>query len=88
MAEGNGGGRLDDHEERLKKLKAARKEMDDTLIVMAHLESKSAGLLKGHAEFLVAMDKRHEIKMAEFDDKLNVLIDMIGRQQDGIESRS
>jgi hypothetical protein len=34
------------------------------------------------------MDKRHELKMAEFDDKLNALIDMIGRQQGGIESRS
>ena len=62
--------------------------MEDTLVVMAHLESKSAARMKEHAEFLVAMDKRHELKMAEFDDKLNALIDMIGRQQGGIESRS
>jgi hypothetical protein len=35
-----------------------------------------------------AADKRHAIKMAEFDDKLNALIDMIGRMQGGIESNS
>jgi hypothetical protein len=88
MAETNGGRRLDDHEQRLGRLEAARREMEDTLVVMAHLESKSAARMKEHAEFLVAMDKRHELKMAEFDDKLNALIDMIGRQQGGIESRS
>ena len=98
MAERNGRGRLDDHEERIGKLGAARKEMDDALIVMAHLESKAAARTKEHAEFIAshqehiefmrAADARHAIKMAEFDDKLNAFIDMIGRQQGGIESRS
>jgi hypothetical protein len=55
---------------------------------MAHLETKSSAMMKDHSEFLVAMDKRHELKMAEFDDKLNALIDMISRQQGGMESRA
>ncbi len=47
MAEANGGG----------KLEAARREMEDTLSVMGH-----AALWREHAEFLVALDKRHELK--------------------------
>jgi hypothetical protein len=89
MAETNGSGRLDDHEARLSKLEAARKEMEDALVVMAHLETKSSARIKEHAEyisFLEAADKRHVIKMAEFDVKLNALIDIIGRQQGGMES--
>lgn len=89
MAETNDSGRLDEHEERLGRLEAARKEMEDALVVMAHLEAKSASRIKEHAEyisFLEAADIRHSIKMAEFDDKLNALIDMMGRQQGGIES--
>jgi hypothetical protein len=74
MAEANGSGRLDDHEQRLRKLEAARREMEDTLIVMGH-----AALWKEHAEFLVAMDKRHELRMAEFDGKLNALLDIEAR---------
>lgn len=90
MAEPNGSGGIDDHEARIGKLEAARKEMEDALVVMAHLEAKSASRVKEHAEyisFLEEADKRHAVKMAEFDDKLNALIDMIGRQQGGIESR-
>ncbi len=98
MAERNGSGRLDDHEERIGKLEAARKEMEDALIVMAQVESKAAAHTKEYAEFIAshqehiefmrASDARHAIKTAEFDDKLNALIDMIGGQQGGIESRS
>jgi hypothetical protein len=61
--------------------------MEDALVVMAHLESKSSVILKEHSDFLVAMDKRHELRMAEFDDKLNALIDRMGRQQGGMELR-
>ncbi len=71
--------------------------MEDARVVMAHLETKSSARIKEHAdfisshqhhiEFMQAADARHALKMAEFDDKLNVLIDMIGRQQGGIESR-
>ncbi len=84
MAETNGSGRMDDHEERISRLEAARKEMEDTMVVMAHLESKSAKRIKEHAEFIAA----HEIAMREFDGKLNALIDIVGRMQGGIESHS
>ena len=57
MAESNGGGRIDDHEERIKKLEAARREMEDTMIVMAHLESKAAARIKEHAEFIAYMEE-------------------------------
>jgi flagellar biosynthesis chaperone FliJ len=52
MAEANGGGRLNDHEERIARLEAARKELEDSFIVMAHLETKSAARVKEHAEFI------------------------------------
>ena len=83
MAEPNGGGRLNDHEERIARLEAARRELEDSFIVMAHLETKSAARVKEHAEFIA----RHEQVIREIDDKLNALIDVVGRMQGGIESR-
>jgi uncharacterized coiled-coil protein SlyX len=83
MAEGNGTNRLDDHEQRLVKLEAARKELEDSFIVMAHLETKAAARVKEHAEFLVG----HQQAIQEIDAKLNALIDIVGKMQGGIESR-
>ena len=84
MAEPNGSGRIDDHEERLKRLEAARREMEDALVVMAHLESKAAARIKEHAQFI----SDHQTAMLEFDGKLNALIAIVGRMQGGIESHS
>jgi hypothetical protein len=70
MAEPNGSGQIDDHEERIGKLEAARKEMEDTLVVMAHLESKSAARIKDHAQFIA----NHQAVMLEIDGKLNALM--------------
>jgi hypothetical protein len=50
MAETKGSGRLDDREECLGKREAARKEREDALIVMTHLESKSAARVTEHAK--------------------------------------
>jgi len=83
MAEPHGNGNRDDHEERTARLEAARKEMEDALIVMAHLETKSAARLKEHAEFVAY----HEQIIREIDDKLNALINIVGKMQGGIESR-
>jgi hypothetical protein len=98
MAESNGGNRLDDHELRIKRLEDARRELEDSFIVMTHLETKASARIREHAEFIAAhetamqqFDKlliSHRTAMSEFDDKLNALIDMIGRQQGGLESRS
>ena len=55
MAGANGGDRLDDHEQRLKKLEAARKEMEDAMVVTAHLEVSAASHIKEHAEFIASI---------------------------------
>jgi len=75
MAELNGG-------DRLTRLEAARKELKDSFIVMAHLETKSAARIREHAEFIA----RHEQVMREIDGKLNALNGIVGRMQGGIES--
>jgi flagellar biosynthesis chaperone FliJ len=104
MAEPNGSGKLKDHEERIARLEAARRELEDSLIVMAHLETKSAARVKEHAEFIAGHEQairehtefiaHHERVMREIDDKhreidekLNALIDVVGKMQGGIESR-
>jgi chromosome segregation ATPase len=88
MAEPNGGGRIDDHEERIKKLEAARREMEDTMIVMAHLESKAAARIKEHADFIAYMEesaRSHERRMKEqeemskeLDRRISNLVSSIG----------
>ena len=83
MAEPNGDSRLNDHLERKARLEAARRELEDSFIVMAHLETKSAARVKEHAEFIAC----HEQVIREIDDKLNALIDVVARMQGGIESR-
>ena len=83
MAEPNGSGKLSDHEDRIARLEAARKELEESFIVMAHLETKSAARVKEHAEFIA----RHEQVIREIDDKLNALIDVAGKMQGGMESR-
>ena len=93
----NGNGRLDDHEVRLARLEAARKELEDAFIVMTHLETKAAARVKEHAELLASHQefiaseqesmRLHTQKMNEFDEKLNALIDIVGKVQGGMESR-
>jgi hypothetical protein len=68
MAEFNGGNRLDDHEQRLARLEAARKELEDSFIVMTHLETKAAARVKEHAEFIASLEagmKSHELRFAK-----------------------
>ena len=83
MAEANGDRKLNDHEERIARLEAARRELEDSLIVMAHLEIKSAARVKEHAEFIA----HHEQVIREIDGKLNSLVDVVARMRGGIESR-
>jgi uncharacterized coiled-coil protein SlyX len=77
------GGRLNDHEDRIARLEAARKELEDSFIIMTHLETKSAARMKEHAEFIA----QHQQVIREIDEKLNALIDVVGKMQGGIESR-
>jgi hypothetical protein len=86
-----------DLNERVSKLETARKEMEEAMVVMAHLEARSASRIKEHAEFLAAHETAmresdsklaaHTIAMTEFDSKLNALIDIVSRMQGGMESR-
>jgi hypothetical protein len=82
MSETNGGNRLNDHEERLANLEAARRELEDSFIVMTHLETKAAARVKEHAEFIAG----HQQAIQEIDAKLNALVD-IGKMQGGMETR-
>ena len=82
MPETNGKGQSDNHEERITRREGARKEMEDALIVMAHLESKAATRIKEHAEFLA----NHQSAMLEFDGT-NALIAIVGKMQGGIETK-
>lgn len=69
-----------DLESRVTTLEKARKELEDAMLVHAVLEAKSAARIKEHAEFIArheAFKSRHEMMMAEFDDKVNALIDVI-----------
>jgi len=58
-------------------------DLEDAMLVQAHLEKGLASQLKDHAEFLA----HHRQAMYEFDEKLNALIDIVGRMQGGMESR-
>ena len=86
MADTNG----HDHEGRISRLEPARKETEDALVVMAHLESKAAARIKEYAEFIASEQEAmryHTLKMKEFDEKLNALIDIGSRMQCGMETR-
>lgn len=76
MAGANSGDRLDDHEQRLKKLEAARKEMEDAMVVMAHLEARAASRIKEHAEFVASIEagiKSHESRIAKQEETSDLL---------------
>jgi hypothetical protein len=58
MAESNGAHRIDDHELRLAKLEAARRQLEDPFILMAHLEMKAAARIREHVEFIAEHEAR------------------------------
>lgn len=58
-------------------------DLEDAMIVQAHLEKGLASQMKQHAEFMADQQtalKLHTQKMSEFDDKLNALIDIVARK--------
>jgi hypothetical protein len=64
-------------------MQAAIKELQDTVIVMAHIEKRQSEVLKDLNEFRIRSEKnqdRIETNLAEITDKLNGLIgDMDGQ---------
>jgi septal ring factor EnvC (AmiA/AmiB activator) len=98
MANGNGGGDWrKESEERLAALERARRELEDSLTVMAQLEARLSRVVRQQAEWLEQHDaeiveskarlKHIEIGLAEASDKLNALIDREMRREGGPESR-
>jgi hypothetical protein len=64
--------------------------LEDSFIVMARLETKSASRIREHAEFIAGQEaamRLHTQRMSEFDEKLNALINIVGKMQGGMESR-
>jgi hypothetical protein len=78
MAENNGG----DLERRVSVLEQARKEMEDTMLVMAHLEAAAGRRVKEHAQFIAD----HEEWMHHFQAKLDGLTDILMRREGGPEA--
>lgn len=74
----------------LDRIRGKFSDLEDAMLVQAHLEKGMAERLKEHAQFLAdqqAAMQLHTQKMSEFDDKLNALIDIVGKMQGGMETR-
>lgn len=79
---------LRDHEKRMTALEAARRRMEDDLIVMDAIQRRHAANMEAFEDFIAQQieyemerDRKHEdwkahheLAMKEFDDKLNGLI--------------
>lgn len=72
------------------------RDLEDAMLVSAHLEANAGRRIKEHAEFLVrheefldrhkALIEEHAIKMREIDEKLNLMIDREMRREGGPEA--
>jgi hypothetical protein len=91
MPEGNGNQEWrDDMQRRIQALQDARREVEDSLIVMAQLEARLSRGLRETAEWVASHDaliKRMEIQNAEMNDKINFIIDREMRREGGPEIR-
>jgi hypothetical protein len=59
---------MPDFETRISALEHARKDIEDAMIVMAHLEKTNAEMAKRHAEYILTHDdrlKEHERRLRE-----------------------
>jgi hypothetical protein len=67
------------------------RDIEDTMVVQAHLEKRMSERIKEHAAFVERHEgfierhrkaiERHDLLMTEFDDKLNALIDIVRRRE-------
>lgn len=69
-------------ENRVSKLEQARSEIEDTLLVMAHLEARQSQILKDHTEWM----ERTEQSRREAEEKLNALINYVMKRDGFPES--
>jgi len=71
-------------------LEAAIKDIQDTLVVMAHIEQIHAKITREHAEHLAELieaRRRTELKLAEAADKLDGLIGYVDHQSATLRQR-
>jgi len=74
----------------LERIRGKFSDLEDAMLVQAHLEKGMAERLKDHSQFMADQQtvmKLHTQKMSEFDEKLNALIDIVAGVQRGMESR-
>lgn len=86
-----------DLERRVTRLETARKELEDSFIVMAHLEARMSQNLRQQAEWLPNLEPRMQrtekilaemtIKNLEMQEKIDFLVDREMRREGGPESR-
>lgn len=67
----------------LERIRGKFSDLEDAMVVQAHLEKGLAERTKERAEFIA----RHQQAIREIDEKLNALIDIVGKMQGGMESR-
>lgn len=73
----------------LERIRGKFQDLEDAMLVQAHLEKRAGERIKEHAEWLVrheAAMRDHDVKMSEIDDKLNLLIDREMRREGGPEA--
>jgi hypothetical protein len=68
---------MDDFESRLKVLENARRELEESFIVMTHLETKQSRMIKEQAEYLAG----HETRLREAEQR-NAQADQRNREVD------
>jgi 3-dehydroquinate dehydratase len=81
----------------LDRIRGKFSDLEDAMLVQAHLEKGMAERLKEHADLIASHHdfiktqeeamRKHTQQMSEFDEKLNALIDIVGKMQGGMESR-
>jgi septal ring factor EnvC (AmiA/AmiB activator) len=98
MADGNGESEWrEDVQARMERLESAQRDLEDSFIVLAKIETRAAQVLRQHSEWMDRHEKeiaeskarlKHiEIGLAEATDKLNALIDREMRREGGPEIR-
>jgi hypothetical protein len=72
---------MDDFESRLKVLENAHRELEDSFIVMTHLETKQSRLIKEQAEYMAGHETRlreAEQRNRDVDVRIEKLVSAIG----------
>lgn len=75
----------------LDRIRGKFQDLEDAVLIQAHLEKRMTEQIKRHAEWLAsheAANKKFDLKMGEIEEKLNLLIDREMRREGGPENRA